>query len=119
MTTVNEPNRKLDTTVKIFDRFYLYETEVDSNEYDAVNSYFLSVFRTKQAADNFSVTLFRIADETGIPVLTLLNQIAGLNDIELTAAMAYYLNGLRSPATLLGILEPVTPNYYTARNVLP
>jgi len=31
--------------------------------------------------------------------------------------MAYYLNSIRSPATLLGVLEPVSPNYYTARNV--
>jgi hypothetical protein len=32
--------------------------------------------------------------------------------------MAYYLNGLRSPSTLLGVSNPVTPNFYTARNVL-
>jgi hypothetical protein len=31
--------------------------------------------------------------------------------------MAYYLNGMRSPATLLGTSVAVTPNYYTARNV--
>ena len=36
---------------------------------------------------------------------------------EINLLMAYYLNGVRSPATLLGVLNPTAPNYYTARNV--
>jgi len=39
------------------------------------------------------------------------------NAIQLTATMAYYLNGLRSPSTLLGVNSSVTPNFYTARNI--
>ena len=71
MGTVNVPNPRVDATVRIFDGFYGYETEVDANDYDVVNSYFESVFGTGQAAANFAVTLFRIAEETGTPVLTL------------------------------------------------
>ena len=119
MGTVNAINPAVDRTVQVFDEFYQFAVEVDANEYDLVNSYFESVFESREAALNFSTTLFRIADNTNVPVLDLLDQIKGMDNIQLTAAMAYYLNGLRSPSTLLGINEPVVSNFYTARNVLP
>ena len=119
MGSVNTLNPAVDPTVRIFDQFYQYETEVDSNEYDVVNSFFESVFGTNQAAANFSVTLFRIADETRTPVLTLLAEIQDQDKIKITQTLAYYLNGLRSPTTLLGITGAATPNFWAARNVMP
>ena len=119
MCTVNAINPAVDLTVRVFDDFYNFSIEVDANTWDIVNSYMLSVFRTPDAAENFSTTLFRIADETEVPVLDILAQLQGLDTIQLTITLAYYLNGLRSPATLLGVNEPVTPNAYVARNVLP
>lgn len=119
MASVNQPNPQVDQTVRIFDGFYEYETEVDANDYDVVNSYFQSVFGTAEAAANFSVALFRIADETNTPVLDFLASIQNQNKIELTATLCYYLNGLRSPTTLLGITGTSTPNFWTARNVMP
>ena len=86
-------------------------------EYDAVYSYFRSVFGTANAAGNFTVTLFRIAEESQISVMTLLQQLQGQSQPELTLTMAYYLNSLRSPATLLGLNAATVPNFYAARNV--
>lgn len=119
MGSVNNLNPNINTTIRVFDEFYDFDIEVDSNEYDIVYSYFASVFKTKEAAKNFATALFRVADQTGTPVLTLLNQMQDQDSIQLTATLAYYLNGLRSPTTLLGINGSVVPNYYTARNVLP
>jgi hypothetical protein len=117
MSTVNYANPKLDTTVKIFDEFYQYETVVSAQEYDAVYSYFRSQFGTSDAAGNFTVTLFRVAEESGESVMNLLYQIEGLTGPELTLTLAYYLNALRSPSTLLGVNVPTQPNYYAARNI--
>lgn len=117
MSTVNALNPKIDQTVRVFDNFYNFDVSVPANEYDVVYSYFKSIFTTAQAAGNFTVTLFRIADQTGTPVLSLLQDLEGQNQIEVTATLAYYLNNLRSPATLLGYSVPVTPNFYAARNV--
>jgi hypothetical protein len=119
MGTVNAINPAVDLTVRVFDDFYNFSIEVDANTWDIVNSYMLSVFKTTEAAENFSTTLFRIADQTEIPVLDILTELQGMDTIQLTATLAYYLNGLRSPATLLGVDQPVTPNAYVARNVLP
>ena len=108
---------KIDQTVQIFDQFYNYSANVPAMEYDIVLSYFRSVFTTTLAAENFTTALFRVAEESDTSALTLLQSMEGQNSIELTISMAYYLNSIRSPATLLGVLTPTTPNFYTARNV--
>jgi hypothetical protein len=77
-----------------------------------------SVFTTDLAAGNFTVALFRIADQTNVNVITVLQSLQGQNQIELTQTLCYYLNNLRSGSTLLGINLPTQANYYTARNVL-
>lgn len=117
MGSINSYNPKVDQTVQIFDQFYNYSDNVSSLEYDAVYSYLRSVFATADAAGNFAVTMFRIAQVTGIPVMNLLQEIQGLGVPELTLTFAYYLNSFRSSSTLLGLSVQVTPNYYVARNV--
>jgi pyruvate/2-oxoacid:ferredoxin oxidoreductase alpha subunit len=116
--TVNALNTNVDLSVRIFDTFYSYETFVNAEEYDVVYSFMRSVFTTDQSAGNFTVSLFRIAQETRTPVLTILQNIQGQDAIQLTQTLCYYLNNLRSGSTLLGVSANVTPNYYTARNVL-
>lgn len=119
MSTINALNPKIDLSARVFDDFNASTIEVDGNEYDVVNSYFVSVFADPYQAQNLTTTFFQIAQATNTPVLTLLAQVEGQDAVQLTATMAYYLNGLRSPSTLLGINTPVLPNFYTARNVLP
>lgn len=118
MSTVNAPNDKIDVTVRVFDQFYDFALEVPVEQYDVIKSFFLTVFTEETAADNFTVTIFRIAQETGVEALTILEQIQDQNTIELTSTLAYYINGLRSPATLLGVNTPVVPIASVARNVL-
>jgi hypothetical protein len=40
MTSVNVANPKLGATVRLFDQFYDYQTDVPTPEYDVVNSFF-------------------------------------------------------------------------------
>lgn len=115
--SVNYANPKVDQTVRIFDRFYAYEVDVPSLEYDAVHSFFQSIYSDNTAAGNFTVSLFRVAQDSAIPVMTLLQQMQGLNTADINLTLAYYLNNIRSPATLLGVNAALTPNYYVARNV--
>jgi hypothetical protein len=117
MTTINAINPKIDQTVQIYDKFYDYSANIPAMEYDIVLSFFRSVMTTELAAENFTTSLFRVAEESDTPALTLLQSFEGQNSVELTLTMAYYLNSIRSPATLLGVLATTTPNYYTARNV--
>lgn len=123
MSSINYTNYNIDQTVRVFDSFYNYDVNIPVGEYDVVNSYFKSVMSTKEAADNFTVSLFRVADETKVPALTLLQsfqQSGGTvgNTMNLNINMAYYLNSIRNRATLLGIGIPVVSNFYAARNVV-
>jgi hypothetical protein len=119
MSTVNYANPKTDLTVRVFDSFYDYAVDVPVNEYDVVHSYFLTQMTSRQAAGNFTVSLFRVAESTGIPALTLLQEMQGNNGVNININMAYYLNQIRSRATLLGVGAAVVPNFYQARNILP
>jgi len=117
MASVNAINNKTDLTVQIFDRFYGYQQQVPVDAYDAVLSYFKSVFGSLEAAGNFTVSVFRISHATNIPVMNLLQQFQGQSAPEITLTLAYYLNGIRSRSTLLGLNVPTQPNYYVARNI--
>ena len=119
MPTINAINSAIDLTVQIFDRFNEYQQAVPAQEYDAVLSYFKSVFTTAFAAENMTNSLFRVAQETNADVLTLLQtfQQNGSSEPQVTILMAYYLNSVRSTSTLLGVLAPTTPNFYAARNI--
>ena len=117
MGSVNAVNPSTDQTIQIFDQFYNYAVTVPTLEYDAVYSYFFSVFGYAASAGNFAVTLFRIAEQSAIPVMNLLQSFQSMSKPELTLTLAYYLNNLRSPSTLLGINQATQPNYYVARNI--
>jgi len=119
MPSVNELNPRTDITVRVFDTFNDFGINVPVDQYDAVNSYLRSVFADAVAANNFTTALFRIANETDTPVLEVLAQIADQDRIRVTLNIAYFLNGLLRPSTLLGINTAVTPNVWAARNVLP
>jgi hypothetical protein len=118
MASINYENTNLDQTVRVFDAFYEYDVDVPAAEYDVVNSFFKSTMTTRLAADNFTVSLFKVAQDTKIPALTLLQAFEGVSGMNLNVSMAYYLNTIRNRATLLGVGVPVTANFYAARNVV-
>ena len=72
MTTVNAINYSIDQTVRIFDQFYNYDTNIPVTEFDAVLSYFRSVFTTDAAAQNMTSSLFRVAEFSETNALDLL-----------------------------------------------
>lgn len=117
MASVNNYNPRIDTTVQIFDRFYGYQEQVPVDQYDAVNSYFLSAFNNAETASNFTVTLFRVSRVSKIPVMTLLQQLQGQTGPQVNLTLAYYLNLFNSSSTLLGLNVPTQPNYYVAHNI--
>lgn len=123
MATLNETNtlndaRYLDSDVNNARKNETPSAPPVGNEYDVVYSFFANVMKDPQAAGNFTTSLYRVAEITQTDVLVLLENLKGKKEIEINAIMAYYLNGLRAPSTLLGVQNTVRPNYYAGRNVL-
>lgn len=119
MPKILDNRNSLEQTVRIFDSFYATDLKVGASQYDIVHGYFLAACSTKLIADNFTVVLFRIAQQTGIDVLVLLDELKTSNNtLDMNKTMCYYLNGLKSKTSLYGvgvIPRPVTP---VARNIV-
>lgn len=118
MARIIDQRTDLDKTVKVFDTFYEFELNINGNEYDIVNGYFTSIVKSKNIANNFTAVLFRIAQETGISAMTLLDNIKGSTAIDMNKVMAYYMNSFKSKTTLYGISDIPVPNQTVARNIV-
>lgn len=118
MPRILDTRTSLDQTVRLFDSFYSIDLHVNSNDYDIVHGYFRSVCDSKNVADNFTVVLFRIAQETQIPVLDLLGQIKGTTKMEMNQTLAYYLNSFKSKTSLYGIAVVPKSNQPVSRNIV-
>jgi hypothetical protein len=118
MARIIDERTSTDLTVKIFDDFYSFNMVVNGNEYDIVNSYFKSVCGTKAIAGNFTSFLFKISQETGIPVLDLLGQIQGTNKLQMNQIISYYLNSFKSKTSLYGVSTVPQSNQPVARNIV-
>jgi hypothetical protein len=103
---------------RILDEYYNTELVVSTEEYDLVVSFFKRVMADPDVAETFASNLFKISKDTGVSVLTYLENIKNQNELELNLTFSYYLNSTRSNSTLLGVGQVITPNYYAARNVV-
>ena len=118
MPQILDQRTSMDQTVRIFDSFYAITLNINGNEYDIVHGYFISVCITKTIANNFTAVLFRVAQETGINALDLLDQIKGTKKMEMNQILAYYMNSFKSKTSLYGISTVPKPNLPVARNIV-
>lgn len=119
MAKIIDNRTDLDKTVRIFDSFYATDLIVGAAQYDIVYGYFSNVCATKNVAQNFTAVLFRVAQETEIDVLTLLDQIKGTSTkLKMNQLMAYYLNSFKSKTSLYGISIIPKPNEPVQRNIV-
>jgi hypothetical protein len=107
-----------DTTVRIFDQFYNLDLTVDSNQYEIVYSFFRGYTSNIATAKSFTQTLFRIANETQINVLDLLQTFEGNDKLKVSLTMAYYLNSVGNQTVLFGVNNVIFPNQTIQRNIV-
>jgi hypothetical protein len=101
-----------------FDQTYNSLLNINGAEYDIVFSYFVSISPSRSIASNFTLYLFRIAAATGVSVISLLENFKGKTSFQVTGDMAYYLNTMKSNATLYGITQLPSPNQPVQRNIV-
>jgi hypothetical protein len=119
MPTITENIQNTDRTVLIYDNFYNTKLAINATEYDVVFGFFKATSDNDTIASNFTATLFRIAQETEIPVLDLLDQLKGLNNkLEMNKVICYFLNSFKSKNALYGVSVVPRPNQMVARNVV-
>ena len=77
MAKIIDNRSSLDSTIRIYDNFYSFDTVVNPSEFDLVHGYFMTVCANKNIANNFTAAFFRISQTTGVPALTLLEYVRG------------------------------------------
>lgn len=107
-----------DLTVKIFDAFYDLNLVVNADQYEVVWSYFKQYTSSDVVAKSFTQTLFRIANETQINVLDLLQTFEGSDSMKVTLTMAYYLNSVSNKTVMFGVNNLIVPNNTVQRNIV-
>jgi hypothetical protein len=115
--SLNDPNYSASSSVQLFTQFYGTDLIVNADEYDLVIGYMRSVCSTDLIAQNLTTAIFKIANETGISIQALLDEIQGQKKLQLSATLSYFLNMIRSSSSYLAVGEPITPQIYAARNV--
>lgn len=119
MPTIIDNLTNTDRTIQIFDNFYNTELAINASEFDIVFSFFKSTSENDTIAGNFTSNLFRIAQQSDINVLDLLNQLKGLpNKLEMNKVICYFLNSFKSNTSLYGVSVIPKPNQLAARNVV-
>lgn len=120
MPTIIDNRTQMDLTVQVFDDFYSTDLKVPAGEFDLVYSYFVGICSTKNVADNFTVLFFRIAQESNVKPIDLLETLKGnsYTTVKLNEIMTYYLNSFKSKTSLYGIGVVPKPNQSVARNVV-
>ena len=83
MGTVNYTNPGTDPTVRVFDEFYNRELVIDANTYDSVLSFFSSIFADEEASKNFTLSVFKISEDSGTPVESILSELSNQNQIQI------------------------------------
>ena len=117
MFTVSQDS--VDKTVRIFDNFYSTQLVVNASDYDVVFSFFKSFTENTKIAGNYTALLFRIAQEGGYNIMSLLDILKGVDSkLQLTQVMAYYLNTFKSKTSLYGVGILPKPNEAVQRNVV-
>lgn len=108
----------MDQTVRIFNEFYNLRLVVSANEYEIVNSFFRGYTTSDSVAKNFTEILFRIANQTGIDVLELLDSFDATDSMKTTVMMAYYLNSFSDKTVLYGVNNLIIANQAVERNIV-
>tara|TARA_B100001057_G_scaffold334894_1_gene335518 strand:- start:338 stop:700 length:363 start_codon:yes stop_codon:yes gene_type:complete len=118
MSSINVTFNSDDNTVILFDTFYKKEMVINGDQYDIARAFFRSVFTDNQIAEQFTNIFFQIRDAYNKDFDELLNDFKKQGDsLSLNEVTAYYLNGLRSKTTLLGVTNIQAPNTVVSRNI--
>jgi len=94
------------------------QIDFDSNVWSYVYNFFRKSTVDPTAAETLALSVYKIAAQTRVSPLTIVQSMEGQDGIKLNTTMSYYMNGIRSNATLIGVETAKKPNFYAGRSVL-
>lgn len=111
-------NTNLNPTTRYFNNVYDPVQGISQNINDAIYSYFEQYTGNKESAKVLTQVVISTAQAQNLDPLAVLTDFQKLNDNELDAYLALFLNLNRVPTSLLGVKLPPVTNAYISRTIL-
>jgi hypothetical protein len=121
MTTYSNlpPNSAaVNSTVKSFDNYYIRQFELDPSTFNMMKGFFQSRNFDKVAAESIAVTIMKQAKADGYNPMAVLDQLKGMQGIELNSLVSEILNYNRFKTSLIGHSMGFSPFEPVARNIV-
>jgi len=105
-------------TKLFFDNYGQEPLEFNATEVDAAVSFFSSKGFTEDAARVTSITLLKQAKLEALSIFAVIDDLKGLNDLEISALVSEILNNNRPATSTLGYRQQIS-SVSKQRNVVP
>lgn len=103
---------------QFFDKFFRHQITFPTNQIDAVIGFFLKRGFGDEAARSTSIVLLNQARLDGVNVFSLIDQLKGLTDVQLSRVVAEVLNAYRIQTSTLGYKVTTLEDTFENRNIL-
>ena len=114
VTQLNSPS----LVKTFFDNLTKTPMSFPAGQIDAVIAFFVKRGFDKTGAGSVAIVLLKQARTENVNVFTLLDNLKGLTDVQLSQVVAQVLNASRDRTSLLGYRKAPTTNTYESRNIL-
>lgn len=101
-----------------FDKFFKHKISFPSNQIDAVVGFFLKRGFDEDAARSTGIVLLNQARLDNVNVFTLIDQLKGLTDVQLTKVVTEVLNAYRIQTSTLGYKVASLEDTFESRNIV-
>lgn len=103
---------------QFFDKYFQNEVSFPTSQVDAVVGFFLKQGFGEENAKSTAIVLLNQAKADNVNVMTLLDTLKSLTNIQLSQVVAQILNAYRENTSILGYrIEPISDTF-ESRNIL-
>jgi hypothetical protein len=103
---------------QFFDTYFRHQITFPTNQIDAVIGFFLKRGFDEEAARSTAIVLLNQARLDKVNVFQLVDQLKGLDDVQLSKVVTEVLNFYRVQTSTLGYKVAVNDNTFESRNIL-
>jgi len=106
------------STVKSIDNYYIRQFELDPSTFNMMKGFFQSKNFDKVAAESIAVTIMKQAKVDGYNPMAVLDQLKGMQGLELNSLVSEILNYNRFKTSLICHSMGFSPFEPVARNIV-
>lgn len=107
-----------ESTLQAFDVYNTRPLEINKSALDAIKGFFEGKKFQPVAAESIAIIILKQAKKDGYNAMQILDNLKGLNEIEISSIVTELLNYNRLKTSSLGYAQEFTPIFDIQRNVM-